>query len=177
MSWWSESHFLSITFSVKIPWKKYLFSTPRVCCLTWVHVSHCTCHTGLRHCPLRHVPRPQSLSSRHSSSVRSAEATTHASYGEFSSWNTCQLYVCWYNAIKCLKPIRYYAVCSQKGRTVQHPLNSLLHGHFLLMFRDFWLDCSTLLRTPCSRWSLNKVFLHERSIRKILTPQKPTKCV
>lgn len=35
--------------------------------------------------PLWHTPRPQSLSSRHSRRVRSALATTHASYGEFSS--------------------------------------------------------------------------------------------
>ena len=36
--------------------------------------------------PCLHSPRPQSLSSRHSSRVRSAEATTQASYGELSSW-------------------------------------------------------------------------------------------
>ena len=41
---------------------------------------------GVRHLPRWHVPRPQSLSSRHSSWVRSAEAGTQASYGEFSSW-------------------------------------------------------------------------------------------
>lgn len=40
---------------------------------------------GVRHLPRWHVPRPQSLSSRHSSWVRSAEAGTQASYGEFSS--------------------------------------------------------------------------------------------
>ena len=48
-----------------------------------------TCITsfyGVLHVPWWHVPRPQSLSSRHSSNVRSAEATTHASYGEFNSW-------------------------------------------------------------------------------------------
>ena len=51
-------------------------------CLHVYHVSH-----GVRHLPRWHTPRPQSLSSRHSSLVRSAEAGTHASYGEFSSWN------------------------------------------------------------------------------------------
>lgn len=35
--------------------------------------------------PLWQLPRPQSLSSRHSRRVRSALATTQASYGEFSS--------------------------------------------------------------------------------------------
>lgn len=40
---------------------------------------------GVRQIPSWQVPLPQSLSSRHSRSVKSAEATTQASYGEFSS--------------------------------------------------------------------------------------------
>ena len=67
-----------IILNVYFQWSMWSLNGVSYTCITSFY--------GVLHVPWWHVPRPQSLSSRHSSNVRSAEATTHASYGEFNSW-------------------------------------------------------------------------------------------